>query len=104
MIEGRAIRDEVVEVRSTVRVAARDSSQTQLLVEPILPHERPWHFPPEVIVPKLQRQEKTMSQTTFATLHKTVEVDGLDIFYREAGPESAPTILLLHGFPTSSHT
>jgi pimeloyl-ACP methyl ester carboxylesterase len=30
-------------------------------------------------------------------------VDGLEIFYREAGPKDAPTILLLHGFPTSSH-
>ena len=37
------------------------------------------------------------------TLHKTVEVDNLDIFYREAGPVDAPTIVLLHGFPTSSH-
>ena len=37
------------------------------------------------------------------TLYKTVTVDGLDIFYREAGPKDAPTILLLHGFPTSSH-
>ena len=37
------------------------------------------------------------------TLHKTVQIDGLDIFYREAGPKEAPTILLLHGFPTSSH-
>ncbi len=36
------------------------------------------------------------------TLHKTIEVDGLDIFYREAGPKDAPVILLLHGFPTSS--
>ena len=36
------------------------------------------------------------------TLHKTVTVDGLEIFYREAGPKDAPTILLLHGFPTSS--
>lgn len=35
--------------------------------------------------------------------HNTVEIDGLDIFYREAGPKDAPTILLLHGFPTSSH-
>jgi pimeloyl-ACP methyl ester carboxylesterase len=34
--------------------------------------------------------------------HKTVKVGGLDIFYREAGPEGAPAILLLHGFPTSS--
>ncbi len=35
--------------------------------------------------------------------HKTIEIDGLDIFYREAGPKDAPTVLLLHGFPTSSH-
>ncbi len=34
--------------------------------------------------------------------YRTVEVDGLDIFYREAGRKDAPTILLLHGFPTSS--
>ena len=34
--------------------------------------------------------------------HRTVEIDGLDIFYREAGPKDADTILLLHGFPTSS--
>jgi pimeloyl-ACP methyl ester carboxylesterase len=33
----------------------------------------------------------------------TAKVDGLDIFYREAGPHDAPTVLLLHGFPTSSH-
>lgn len=32
-----------------------------------------------------------------------VKIDGLDIFYREAGDPSKPTILLLHGFPTSSH-
>lgn len=36
-------------------------------------------------------------------MYRTVEIDGLDIFYREAGPADAPTILLLHGFPTSSH-
>ena len=36
-------------------------------------------------------------------LHRSIEIDGLDIFYREAGPTDAPTILLLHGFPTSSH-
>ncbi len=40
---------------------------------------------------------------SFQTLHKTMEVSGLEIFYREAGPAAAPTILLLHGFPTSSH-
>lgn len=35
--------------------------------------------------------------------HKTIQIDGLDIFYREAGSKDKPTILLLHGFPTSSH-
>jgi pimeloyl-ACP methyl ester carboxylesterase len=37
------------------------------------------------------------------TTFHTVSIDGLDIFYREAGSRSNPTILLLHGFPTSSH-
>jgi pimeloyl-ACP methyl ester carboxylesterase len=35
--------------------------------------------------------------------HKFAEVDGLKVFYREAGDSKAPAILLLHGFPTSSH-
>jgi pimeloyl-ACP methyl ester carboxylesterase len=35
--------------------------------------------------------------------HRTVKVDGLDVFYREAGRPDAPAVLLLHGFPTSSH-
>lgn len=35
--------------------------------------------------------------------YKTVKVEGLNIFYREAGNPSHPTILLLHGFPSSSH-
>ena len=36
------------------------------------------------------------------TFYRTDQVDGLNIFYREAGPADAPVILLLHGFPTSS--
>jgi hypothetical protein len=35
--------------------------------------------------------------------YKTVDVDGIKVFYREAGPADAPVLLLLHGFPTSSH-
>ena len=35
--------------------------------------------------------------------YQTVDVNGLKIFYREAGPKNAPALLLLHGFPTSSH-
>jgi len=37
-----------------------------------------------------------------ATRFKTARVEGIDIFYREAGPRNAPVVLLLHGFPTSS--
>ncbi len=35
--------------------------------------------------------------------YRTIQVNDLDIFYREAGPQAAPAILLLHGFPTSSN-
>ena len=46
-----------------------------------------------------QRNEKAMEPQVF---YRTVKVDGLSIFYREAGPKDAPTILLLHGLPSSS--
>jgi pimeloyl-ACP methyl ester carboxylesterase len=46
-----------------------------------------------------QTKEKAMEQQVF---YRTVKVDGLSIFYREAGPKDAPTILLLHGLPSSS--
>jgi pimeloyl-ACP methyl ester carboxylesterase len=36
------------------------------------------------------------------TLYRTIQVDGLSLFYREAGPKDAPVLLLLHGFPSSS--
>ena len=36
------------------------------------------------------------------TRYRTTQVDGFSIFYREAGPADAPTLLLLHGFPSSS--
>ncbi|WP_420847815.1 alpha/beta fold hydrolase [Novosphingobium kaempferiae] len=37
------------------------------------------------------------------THHRTAQVAGLEIFYREAGPADAPVVVLLHGFPSSSH-
>jgi pimeloyl-ACP methyl ester carboxylesterase len=44
------------------------------------------------------------SQRTIpVVMYHTVKVDGVDVFYREAGPKDGPTVLLLHGFPTSSH-
>ena len=36
------------------------------------------------------------------TFYRTIRIDGLSLFYREAGPGDAPTLLLLHGIPTSS--
>src|SRR6201987_792649 len=45
-----------------------------------------------------------MSNTiTPIVFYRTLNVEGLEIFYREAGPRDAPTVLLLHGFPSSSH-
>jgi pimeloyl-ACP methyl ester carboxylesterase len=46
-----------------------------------------------------QTKDKSMEQQVF---YRTVKVDGLSIFYREAGPKDAPVILLLHGLPSSS--
>ena len=46
-----------------------------------------------------QKKDRPMEQQVF---YRTVKVDGLSIFYREAGPKDAPTILLLHGLPSSS--
>src|ERR1700678_3338571 len=46
-----------------------------------------------------QKKEKALQQPV---LYRTVKVDGLSVFYREAGPKDAPTILLLHGLPSSS--
>src|SRR5437868_4680090 len=46
-----------------------------------------------------QSKEPAMAQQIS---YRAVKVDGLSIFYREAGPKDAPTILLLHGLPSSS--
>ena len=44
-----------------------------------------------------------MSNTITPTVfYRTINVEELEIFYREAGPRDAPTVLLLHGFPSSS--
>src|SRR5215212_3544101 len=44
-----------------------------------------------------------VTQSAPVTHHRTTKVDSVNIFYREAGPAQAPVVLLLHGFPTSSH-
>jgi pimeloyl-ACP methyl ester carboxylesterase len=45
---------------------------------------------------------QTVPSISSTTTYHTTMVDGLNIFYREAGPKDAPTILLLHGYPSSS--
>ena len=46
----------------------------------------------------------SMTSTRETMTYHRVAVDGINIFYREAGPKDAPTILMLHGFPSSSRT
>lgn len=55
------------------------------------------------LVRNVAAAESTVQSEVPTVAYRTVKVNGLDIFYREAGPKDAPTVLLLHGFPTSSH-
>lgn len=54
-------------------------------------------------LPKSTAIATTPQQAAYPVQYRTITVEGLDIFYREAGSPDAPTLLLLHGFPTSSH-
>jgi pimeloyl-ACP methyl ester carboxylesterase len=49
------------------------------------------------------RNAAVQSTDDMHTTYRMIDVEGLQIFYREAGPKDAPHVLLLHGFPTSSH-
>ncbi len=60
----------------------------------------PAALPPAALA---QAQQSAVRADSAVTRHRTTKVDGIDIFYREAGPADAPAVLLLHGFPTSSH-
>jgi pimeloyl-ACP methyl ester carboxylesterase len=51
------------------------------------------------LLAQAQGKERPMEHATF---YRTTQIDGLSIFYREAGPRDAPTIFLLHGLPSSS--
>ena len=52
-----------------------------------------------IVATKAQTKDATMDNQVF---YRTVRVDGINIFYREAGRKDAPTLLLLHGLPSSS--
>src|SRR5213594_1852457 len=53
-------------------------------------------------VSSAQMKDAPVADAARVTYH-TTQVDGLKIFYREAGPKDAPAVVLLHGFPSSSH-
>jgi pimeloyl-ACP methyl ester carboxylesterase len=50
----------------------------------------------------MSRAQSSSSERGYPVTYKTIQVSGLSIFYREAGDPTAPTVLLLHGFPSSS--
>jgi len=50
----------------------------------------------------VQASARDLPSSRRSISYHMVEIDGLNIFYREAGPANAPTVLLLHGFPSSS--
>jgi pimeloyl-ACP methyl ester carboxylesterase len=51
----------------------------------------------------LTLQPSSLAAEATATTYHTAKVDGLNIFYREAGDAARPAVVLLHGFPSSSH-
>lgn len=48
------------------------------------------------------RKEQHISPTLAPIAHRTITIDGIEVFYREAGPPDAPVVLLPHGYPSSS--
>jgi pimeloyl-ACP methyl ester carboxylesterase len=48
-------------------------------------------------------QAQPLPSTSVTTTYHTIIVDGVNVFYREAGPTDAPSLLMLHGFPSSSN-
>lgn len=60
--------------------------------------------PPDSIDQTGRQHPSDRSALTVPVIHyKKVNINGVNVFYREAGPADAPVLLLLHGFPTSSH-
>src|SRR5438477_12989141 len=51
------------------------------------------------VVGQIQEREQIVEHLTF---YRTTKIDGLSIFYREAGPKGGPTLFLLNGLPSSS--
>ena len=58
---------------------------------------------PPTTIAEADAQAGAVQADSAVTRYRTAKVDGIDIFYREAGAADAPAVVLLHGFPTSSH-
>src|SRR5260370_24108852 len=58
---------------------------------------------PGYVLAQMSSPKEASSINVARVTYHTAQVDGLKIFYREAGPKNAPTLVLLHGFPSSSH-
>jgi pimeloyl-ACP methyl ester carboxylesterase len=56
-----------------------------------------------VAQPNQSSKSKKQIMETNSVHYLNIKANGLNIFYREAGPKDAPVVLLLHGYPTSSH-
>jgi pimeloyl-ACP methyl ester carboxylesterase len=52
--------------------------------------------------PIVGHRTPALESTSATTTYHRITVDGVGVFYREAGPKDAPTVVLLHGFPSSS--
>jgi hypothetical protein len=50
-----------------------------------------------------QAETAVKANPSLAVHYRTAVIEGVSLFYREAGPVDGPVVLLLHGFPTSSH-
>jgi hypothetical protein len=57
-----------------------------------------------IAAPAPASAEAPIQAATMVTHYRKATIDGVSIFYREAGPADGPVFLLLHGFPTSSPT
>lgn len=86
-VKGRAVNGVVPKLRGTLSAALLGTT-----VLATLPVAAPSHASTAVTV-----------QAPAQVRYKTVAIDGVDVFYREAGRVGAPALVLLHGFPTSSH-
>lgn len=69
-----------------------------------LDSDQPTHQRSDAEASKPGTDSQAQIQSTAPVVrYRTVKIEGLDIFYREAGPADGPAILLLHGYPSSSH-